>query len=177
MRKRALSADMNDGTQIILRYRNIGIGYGLTPDTEYFYGPGGNNRGSNQQWSEASRRLVFLPALRRWWRRITPAWVEETSATLHGSVTFDGTEPCSTALYMVRTGCLYFSNPWAGECYSGQEFSFDVSGLAKGTKYYFRASSKTASAVLKVRKTIFYQADPPYNPGTMVSKLTHTGNP
>ncbi len=72
--------------------------------------------------------------------------VEETTATLHGTVTSDGGEACQYQfVYGTASGGPYpYSTGWTGNVTTGQPFSVAVTGLAKGTKYYFIAQVKNS---------------------------------
>ena len=72
--------------------------------------------------------------------------VEETTATLHGAVTNDGGEACQYRFqYGTVTGNYNAATGWTGSVLTGESFSADVSGLGKGTKYYFRAQVKNSN--------------------------------
>jgi hypothetical protein len=72
--------------------------------------------------------------------------VEETTATLNGMVANDGGEACQYQfVYGTVSGGPYpYSTGWTGSVTTGQSFSVDVTGLAKGTKYYFVAQVKNS---------------------------------
>jgi outer membrane protein assembly factor BamB len=73
--------------------------------------------------------------------------VEETTATLHGTVTDDGGGACQYRFeYDTDSGEPYtYSTPWTGNKTTGQSFDEGISGLGKGTKYYFRAQVKNGA--------------------------------
>ncbi|MCJ7605404.1 MAG: hypothetical protein MUO19_05140, partial [Dehalococcoidales bacterium] len=73
--------------------------------------------------------------------------VEETWAVLPGTVTDDGGEDCEYRFeYGITPGESYaFSTVWKGSLSTGQSFSENVSGLGKGTKYYYRAQVRNSS--------------------------------
>ena len=73
--------------------------------------------------------------------------VEETIATLHGTITNDGGEACQYRFeYGTASGGPYTGNTgWTGSKTTGQSFSANVTGLSKGTKYYFRAQAKNSA--------------------------------
>ena len=75
-----------------------------------------------------------------------PTLVEETTATLHGAVADDGGEACQYQfVYGTVSGGPYpYSTGWTGSLTTGHSFSVGVSGLAKGTKYYFVAQVKNS---------------------------------
>jgi len=70
--------------------------------------------------------------------------VEETTTTLNGTLSNDGGEACQYRFqYDTNSGEPYAYNTWwTGSKTSGQSFSAAISGLSKGTKYYFRAQAK-----------------------------------
>jgi hypothetical protein len=71
--------------------------------------------------------------------------VAETTATLRGTVTGDGGEACQYRFqYGTATGNYTADTGWTGSATAGGSFSMDVSGLGKGTKYYFRAQVKNS---------------------------------
>jgi len=73
--------------------------------------------------------------------------VEESTATLHGTLTYDGGEPCQYQFeYGTVSGGPYPLNTgWTGSLSTGQPFSVDITGLGKGTKYYFLAEAKNSA--------------------------------
>jgi len=74
------------------------------------------------------------------------ASVEETTATLNGTVTDDGGEACPYRFgYGTTQGGPYTYTDWSVETKTtGQSFSEAISSLNKGTKYYFRAQAKNS---------------------------------
>ena len=74
-----------------------------------------------------------------------PTLVEETTATLHGTVADDGGEACQYQFaYGTVSGNYSYGTGWTGSLTTGQSFSVGVTGLAKGTKYYFVAQVKNS---------------------------------
>ncbi len=72
--------------------------------------------------------------------------VEETSATLHGTVISDGGEACQYRFqYGIAMGNYTADTGWTGSVTAGGSFSADVTGLGKGTKYFFRAQVKNST--------------------------------
>lgn len=73
--------------------------------------------------------------------------VEETTATLHGTLDDDGGESSQYRFqYGTTSGGPYpGSTAWSGNITSGQSFSANVTGLSEGTRYYFRAQAKNSS--------------------------------
>ncbi|MBN1161592.1 MAG: hypothetical protein JXA17_06585 [Dehalococcoidales bacterium] len=91
--------------------------------------------------------------------------VEETTATLHGSVINDGGEACQYQfIYGTVNGGPYpYGTGWTGSVTTGQPFSTAVAGLAKGTKYYFVAQVKNTSGTGSGSQLDFLtKPDPPY---------------
>jgi len=72
--------------------------------------------------------------------------VEESTATLNGEIADDGGEACQYHFeYDTNSGEPYAHHTgWTGSKTSGQSFSEAISGLSKGTKYYFRAQAKNS---------------------------------
>ena len=74
--------------------------------------------------------------------------VEETTATFRGAVTNDGGEPCQYRfVYGITSGYYTLNTGWTGSLRTGQIFSADITGLSKGTKYYFRAQVKNCAGI------------------------------
>jgi hypothetical protein len=73
--------------------------------------------------------------------------VEETTATLNGAVSNDGGEACQYRFeYDTDSGEPYANHTdWTGSKTTGQSFSEAISGLGKGTKYYFRAQARNSA--------------------------------
>jgi hypothetical protein len=74
--------------------------------------------------------------------------VEETSATINGTLTDDGGEACEYRFEydFDAPGEPYaYSTSWEGSINSGQPFSAALSSLSKGTKYYFRAQARNST--------------------------------
>ncbi len=91
--------------------------------------------------------------------------VEETTATLHGSVINDGGEACQYQfIYGTVSGGPYpYSTGWTGSVTTGQPFSAAITGLSKGTKYYFVAQVKNSSGSSSGGQLDFLtKPDPPY---------------
>ncbi|MFC2001907.1 DUF2341 domain-containing protein [Chloroflexota bacterium] len=72
--------------------------------------------------------------------------VEETTATLNGTITDDGGEACQYRFeYGTVSGGPYPNNTgWTGSKTTGQSFTADITGLDEGTKYYFIAQAKNS---------------------------------
>ncbi len=71
--------------------------------------------------------------------------VEETTATLNGTLTNDGGEACQYRFeYGIVSGNYTADTGWTGSKTTGQPFSTNIGGLSKGTKYYFRAQARNS---------------------------------
>jgi hypothetical protein len=72
--------------------------------------------------------------------------VEETIATLHGTVTSDGGEACQYRFqYGTASGVYSANTTWTGSKTTGETFSTGITGLSEGTKYYFQAQVKNSA--------------------------------
>jgi len=73
--------------------------------------------------------------------------VEETTATLNGTISNDGGEACQYRFeYDTNSGEPYaYSTNWTGSKITGESFSEAISSLDEGTKYYFRAQAKNSA--------------------------------
>ena len=72
--------------------------------------------------------------------------VEETTATINGTITDDGGESCQYRFeYGLASGSYTYSTGWTGSKTTGQSFSADITSLSQGTKYYFRAQAKNSA--------------------------------
>jgi alpha-tubulin suppressor-like RCC1 family protein len=73
--------------------------------------------------------------------------VQQTTATLNGSVTDDGGEGCQYRFeYDTDSGEPYASHTeWTGSKTTGQSFSENIDSLSQVTKYYFRAQCKNSA--------------------------------
>ena len=92
------------------------------------------------------------------------ASVEETTATLNGVITYDGGEACQYRFgYDTDSGEPYAHyTEWTGSKTSGQSFSQPISGLAKGTKYYFIAQAKNSAGTSSgLEQTFLTKPDAP----------------
>jgi len=94
--------------------------------------------------------------------------VEETTATLHGTVTDDGGEACQYRFQWGTTqGGPYTDNTtWTGSKTTGQSFSAAITGLSKGTKYYFIAEAKNSAGIDNGTELSFLTKPDPPNPFT-----------
>jgi hypothetical protein len=72
--------------------------------------------------------------------------VEETTARLNGTVADDGGEACQYRFqYGTSSGNYTVETGWTGSVITGESFSVMLTGLGKGTKYYFRAQVKNST--------------------------------
>ncbi|MFC2065767.1 choice-of-anchor R domain-containing protein [Chloroflexota bacterium] len=71
--------------------------------------------------------------------------VEETTATLHGTVTDDGGEACQYRFQWGTVSGSYSDNTaWTGSKTTGESFDANITGLNEGTRYYFIAEAKNS---------------------------------
>ena len=89
--------------------------------------------------------------------------VEETIATLDGTITDDGDEACQYRFeYGTASGNYTANTGWTGSKTTGQSFSANVTGLGKGTKYYFRAQAKNSAGTASGSElSLLTKPDPP----------------
>ena len=65
---------------------------------------------------------------------------QETTATLNGTLNFDGNEACQYSFEWGTTSGVYTNNiSWTGSINTGQTFNTNLIGLIKGQPYYYRA--------------------------------------
>jgi hypothetical protein len=98
--------------------------------------------------------------------------VEESTATLHGALTDDGGEHCQCRFeYGTVSGGPYpMSTGWTGDLTGGQPFSFDVTSLGKGTKYYFRAQARNGAGTASGKEMGFLTKPEAPVEGTFTAK-------
>ena len=91
--------------------------------------------------------------------------VEETTATLHGTITNDSGEACQYRFeYGTVSGNYTANTGWTGSKTTGQSFSANITGLGKGTKYYFRAQAMNSAGTGSGSELSFLtKPDPPVN--------------
>jgi len=71
--------------------------------------------------------------------------VEETTATLNGTLSADGGEACQYSFEWGTASGVYTNNiPWTGSLTTGQTFDANISGLQPGQLYYYRAKAKNS---------------------------------
>lgn len=69
--------------------------------------------------------------------------VEESTATLHGSIVYDGGSTCEYRFSYGMTSNTYdTSTDWTGSLATGDDFSESLTGLASGETYYFIAEAR-----------------------------------
>lgn len=103
----------------------------------------------NSDYDCAYRYTYTLPEISSPTVTTSPATaVGTTTATLNGEITDDGGEACEYRFeYDTDSGESYASSTgWTGSVTTSQSFSEDISGLLKGTLYYFRAQAKNSAA-------------------------------
>jgi hypothetical protein len=101
--------------------------------------------------------------------------VQETTATINGTLTFDGNENCAYSLeWGTNNGGPYTDNiSWTGSLTSGQSFSANLTGLAKGQKYYYRAKVKNSvSTAYGAQLDFLTKPDPPVSFNATVNSST-----
>ena len=121
----------------------------------------------DQGWSDATQQetitaLVVSPTV----TTSDATLVEETTATIHGTLTSDGGEASQYRFQWGTTqGGPYTDNiSWIGSKTTGQSFSADITGLSKGTKYYFIAEAKNSAGTGSSSELSFLtKPDPPVN--------------
>ena len=82
--------------------------------------------------------------------------VEETTATLNGTLDDDGGENCQYSFEWGTATGVYSDNiSWTGSISTGQSFSTAISSLNKGDVYYFRAKVKNSAGVTNGSEVTF----------------------
>ena len=102
----------------------------------------------SQGWTDATQQETILASVSL--PTVTTdnaTLVEETTATLNGTITDDGGEACQYQFeYDTDSGEPYnYSTGWTGSKTTGQSFSADITSLSQGTSYYFRAQAKNSA--------------------------------
>jgi titin len=146
------SANMSDGTQI---YFNSGTTFSDTPlsaNTTYYYTAWSEKSGSTQ-YSDASATAsattsaIGSPTV----TTDSSSLVEETTATVNGTLTDNGGEDCQYRFEWgtTPTGPYTSNTSWSvGTITTWDIFSANLTGLSQGTKYYFRAQVKNSSGTV-----------------------------
>jgi hypothetical protein len=137
----------NDGDVV---YFDTGTSFsdiGLSSGTTYYYRAWSEVTADVlQQWSDdyasATTATTSGPAA----STSAATLVEETSATLHGSVVSNGGETCQYRFrYGTAPGVYTLDTGWMGSVNTGDSFDATVTGLSEGTLYYFVAEVKNSS--------------------------------
>ncbi|MCK5213003.1 MAG: hypothetical protein KAQ74_03690, partial [Dehalococcoidia bacterium] len=72
--------------------------------------------------------------------------VSETTATLRGNLQWDGGESCEHRFkYGTESGVYTVETSWTGSVTTGDDFSAEISGLARGQAYYFVAECRNGN--------------------------------
>jgi hypothetical protein len=89
--------------------------------------------------------------------------VEETTATINGTLTSDGGEACQYSFEWGTAPGTYTDNiSWTGSLNSGEFFSTALSGLNKGDVYYYRARARNSAGIGNGSEMSFLtKPDPP----------------
>jgi len=97
--------------------------------------------------------------------------VEETTATLNGTLNNDGGEACEYRFeYDTDSGAPYaFSTAWTGSVTSGQTFNANINGLSKGTKYYFVAEARNSTGTISGSELNFLTKPDGPAPGSFIA--------
>jgi len=141
-------SNRDDGTQVYFDTGTSISDTALTPGTTYYYRAWSYVEGS-EQWSDdcaedqATTTAIVAPTV----TTNAATNVEETTATLNGTITDDGGGACQYRFeYDTDSGEPYsYNTSWTGSKTTGQSFSQSITSLNKGTKYYFRAQAKNSA--------------------------------
>jgi MSHA biogenesis protein MshQ len=89
--------------------------------------------------------------------------IEETTATINGTLTSDGGEACQYSFEWGTAPGTYTDNiSWTGSLNSGEFFSIALSGLNKGDVYYYRARARNSAGIGNGSEMSFLtKPDPP----------------
>jgi len=122
---------------------------GLTAGTTYYYRAWSEvTAGSLQQWSDDYASITAATTGAPTATTNAATLVEETTATLHGTVASSGGESCQYRfVYGTSPGVYTYTTDWTGSVTTGQNFSVDISGLSQGTLYYFAAQVKNSAGI------------------------------
>jgi hypothetical protein len=97
--------------------------------------------------------------------------IGETTAVLNGMVTGDGGEACQYRFqYGKSTGNYTLDTGWNGSVVTGESFSVNITGLGKGTKYYFRAQVKNSAGTGSSPELSLLTRPAPPVAGTFIAK-------
>lgn len=132
---------------------------GLDPGTRYYYKAYGNNTAGSDLGDEEyfDTDPILAPTV----TTNDETGSEETNTTLHGTLTADGGENCTVRFqYGLTTG--YGTNTSNQTKATGNTFQIDVTGLAAGTVYHYRAVAiNTAGKGVGVDKTFLTKPNAP----------------
>ncbi len=155
----------NDGTQVYFDTDTNASDSDLSANTTYYYRAWSEVTVDGlQQWSDGYDETTATTNTAPAAATHDATLVEETTATLHGTVTNDGGEDCQYRFaYGTTPGVYNFDTGWTGSVNTGDTFSVDIIGLSKGTKYYFVAQVKNSEGIGSGAELDFLtKPDPPY---------------
>jgi hypothetical protein len=170
--------DYNDGTPV---YFGTDTGYsdaGLSANTSYYYRAWSEvTAGSLQQWSDNYDSATTATTTAPTANTFDATAVEETTATLHGSVVTDGSELCQYQFVYgnVHGGPYPNSTGWTGGLSAGQAFTVDLTSLGKGTPYYYAAQVKNSAGTGTGPEIHFLtKPDPPFDDSFATADTNYT---
>jgi hypothetical protein len=143
--------DYNDNDSKLV-YFGIGTNAtddGLSTETTYYYRAWSEvTAGSLQQWSDDYASIIATTTGAPAAITNEATLVEETTATLNGTVDSSGGENCQYRfVYGTSPGVYTSTTDWMGSVTTGQNFSVDISSLNQGTLYYFEAQVKNSVGI------------------------------
>jgi hypothetical protein len=146
-------ASVSDGYQV---YFNTGLSAsdtGLIPSTTYYYRAWSEVTNGSQQWSD-----TYLQSSATTGVAIVPpsvstnaaTSVDETTATISGTLTNNGGEDCNWILeWGTGSGSYTANTTWSvATITTGQTFTHNFIGLSRGAKYYYRAGVKNSAGTV-----------------------------
>ena len=86
--------------------------------------------------------------------------IQDVAATVHGSVTDDGGEPCSYRFDYGTSTAYSSSTAWQSGVASGDNFNDFINGLTPNTTYHFRAELKNSSGTTYGGDVVFTTSAP-----------------
>ncbi len=113
---------------------------GLDPGTRYYFAAQVKNSSCQSDWGI---ELSFMTILRAETRAATD--VKCTTATLNGRIADDGGEACQYKFRYKKEGGTYIETTWTGAMRTNESFSYALTGLSPGTKYYFAAKARNST--------------------------------
>ena len=142
-------ADYNDGTLVYFGIGTNATDEGLSTETTYYYLAWSEvTAESLQQWSDDYASITATTTGAPTATTNAATLVEETTATLHGTVDSSGGENCQYRfVYGTSPGEYTYTTEWTGSVTAGQDFSVDISDLSQGTLYYFAAQVKNSVGI------------------------------